>query len=179
MLCALLGQHRLHVGIVDRLERPFEITEGVVLRPREYEYRQNFVEFEGSPKRPVGGRVRYSFGTFYSGRRRTFEATPAFQPSPHVSFEVGYEHNEVTLPEGAFTADLVNARINLNLSNRLLTTALVQHDTETDRNLFYFRLNYIYRPGDDVFVVYSQSRQPGAPQDRTLLVKATRSFDFR
>ena len=165
--------------IVDRLERPFEITEGVVLRPREYGYRQNFVEFEGSPKRPVGGRVRYSFGTFYSGRRRTFEATPAFQPSPHVSFEVGYEHNEVTLPEGAFTADLVNARINLNLSNRLLTTALVQHDTETDRNLFYFRLNYIYRPGDDVFVVYSQSRQPGAPQDRTLLVKATRSFDFR
>lgn len=166
-------------GVVDRLERRFEITEGIVLRPGKYDYRQSFVELEGSTKRLLGGRARYSWGSFYSGNRTSFEATPAFQPSPHVSVEVGYEHNDVKLPEGAFKADLVNARLNVNLSNRLLTTALIQHDTETDRNVVYFRLNYIYRPGDDVFVVYTQSRQPGAPQDRTLLVKATRSFDFR
>ena len=165
--------------VMDRLEAPFEISRSVVLPPGEYNYREKFVEVEGSQKRVVGGKLRYTFGDFYSGHRRAWEATPSFRPSPHFSLEIGYERNEVTLPQGAFTTDLVNARVNVNLSNRWLTTALVQHDTESDRTVAYFRLNYIYRPGDDVFFVYSQSARPGAPADRTLLLKVTHSLDLR
>ena len=168
-----------HLGVVDRLEAPFEISDGIVLPRGEYDYRESFVEVEGSQKRVLGGRLRYTFGDFYSGTRRGFEATPSFRPSAHFSVEAGYERNDVSLREGAFRTDLLNARVNVNLSNRLLTTALVQHDTESDRTVTYFRLNYIYRPGDDLFVVYSQAARPGAMPDRTLLVKATHSFDFR
>ena len=50
------------------------------------------------------------------------------------------------------------------------------------RNVLYVRLNYIYRPGDDLFVVFNQSQQevPGARNqpDRSLMVKMTYSLDF-
>jgi hypothetical protein len=42
------------------------------------------------------------------------------------------------------------------------------------------RLNYIYRPGDDLFLVYRDTRNGLNPEfsDRAFLVKFTRSFDF-
>ncbi|HET7746744.1 MAG TPA: DUF5916 domain-containing protein, partial [Vicinamibacteria bacterium] len=91
------------LDVLDRLHEPFEVSDGIRLPPGEYHYRENFAEIEGSLKRLVGGRVRYTFGGFYSGTRRAVELTPAFHPSPHLSVEVGYEHNDVDLPGGAFT----------------------------------------------------------------------------
>ncbi len=44
-----------------------------------------------------------------------------------------------------------------------------------------FRLNYIYRPGDDLFIVFNEFRdrsQATTDLDRQLIVKFTHSFDF-
>jgi hypothetical protein len=71
--------------------------------------------------------------------------------------------------------------VNVNLSNRWLTTTLAQYDSASRRHVLYCRLNYIFRPGDDLFVVYTQSRQTGrggGPPDRALTVKLTYSLDF-
>lgn len=165
---------------LDRIDARFALAEGVSVPAGEYGYRESFVEAEGSGKRKLGGRLRYGFGDFYSGRRRYWQATPTLRPSPHFSLEASYERNDVSLPQGAFVSNVVNGRLNVNLSNRWLTSTLVQHDSAADRTVLYFRLNYIYRPGDDLFVVYSESRLPGPAQtDRALRVKLTRSFDFR
>ena len=97
-----------------------------------------------------------------------------------LSFETGYEVNAVELPQGSFTSHVVNARMNLNFSNRWLTTTVAQYDSVTTRSQLYVRLNYIYRPGDDFFVVFNQSRDRtlGGDPDRSLMVKLTHSFDF-
>jgi hypothetical protein len=164
---------------LDRVERRFEISRGVFVPAREYHYRENFAEAEASGKRVVGGRVRYGFGDFYSGTRRYWVVSPALRPSPHASLEASYEWNEVSLPEGAFETHLVNGRLNLNLSNRWLSATLVQYDSASERTVLYFRLNHIYRPGDDVFFVYNQASQPGSRTERALMVKITYSFDLR
>ncbi len=77
--------------------------------------------------------VRVGDGTFYGGDRQYVRITPAWRPSPFLSFESGYEWNDVTLPQGAFTTHVVNARMNLNLSNRWLTTTLAQYDSASKR----------------------------------------------
>ena len=119
-------------------------------------------------------------GDFYGGTRNYVQMTPAWRPSAHLSFETAYEFNDVELPQGAFTTHVVNARMNVNLSNRWLTTTLVQYDTASKRQVLYVRLNYIYRPGDDLFVVFNQSRQEGSRNepDRSLMIKLTYSLDF-
>ncbi len=164
----------------DRLDRPFEIARGVTLPPGDYNFRANFVEAEGSGKRLLSGRVRYGFGDFYSGRNRLFRITPAIKPAAVLSLEASYELNDVTLPQGAFTTHVLNARANFNPSNRWLTTTLVQYDSASRRQVLFGRLNYIYRPGDDVFVVINRGKERGTskPAEYTLLVKMTYSFDF-
>ena len=169
------------VNTFDRLERAFEIAPGIVIAPGDYHFRDSFVEFEPSGKRSFAGRVRYGHGDFYTGERQYLQLLPAWRPSPYLSVETSYEFNDVSLREGAFTTHVVNARVNVNLSNRWLTTTLAQYDSASKRDVVYFRLNYIYRPGDDLFVVYSQTRERAMSRnqpDRSLMVKLTYSLDF-
>ena len=130
----------------------------------------------------VSGRVRSGSGGFYNGTRNYLQLTPAFKPLPQFSLETSYELNKVKLPQGRFSTHVLNMRFNLNFSNRWLTSTVSQYDSETKRRIVFFRLNYIYRPGDDFFIVFNQARQltssSGHSIDRTLLLKWTRSFDF-
>jgi len=70
-----------------------------------------------------------------------------------------------------------NIGINYNFTNNWLTSTILQYDNLSDRFLVNFRLNWIYRPGDDLFVVFNQSRNADLT-DRALIVKFTHSFDF-
>jgi len=164
----------------DRLDRPFEIARGVTLLPGDYSFRDQFVEGEFGGKRGLSGRVRYGGGEFYSGRRHYVRVTPAFRPTAILSLEGSYEANDVSLPQGAFMTHEVNARVNFTPSNQWLATTLVQYDSASRRQTVFARLNYIYRPGDDLFVVVNRSRERASvrPAEYTLLVKMTHSFDF-
>lgn len=166
----------------DRLDRPFPIARTVVLPVGDYNFRDLFGEVESSGKRRVIARVRVGGGQFYSGTRNYVRLTPVWRPSPLLSLETAYEFNDVDLREGAFRTHVLNARMNINLSNRWLTTTLAQYDSASERRVLYWRLNYIFRPGDDLFVVYTQSRQRGANRalasDHSLIVKMTYSLDF-
>ena len=70
-----------------------------------------------------------------------------------------------------------NIRINYNFTNDWLTSTTVQYDSIQDLVNFNFRLNWIYQPGDDLFVVYNQTRRAGQT-DRAIILKFTHSFDF-
>ncbi|HEX8028835.1 MAG TPA: DUF5916 domain-containing protein [Vicinamibacterales bacterium] len=163
----------------DRLDQPFEIANGVVLPPGDYSYREQFVEGEGGGKRMLSGRVRYSAGSFYSGHRQAIRLTPVFKPHDTLSFDASYEWNDVSLPEGAFTTHVINARANITPTNKWIGTALAQYDTASKRRVIFARLNYIYRPGDDVyFIVNRTDDKNGRPGEYTVLAKFTYSFDF-
>ncbi|MBA2306309.1 MAG: carbohydrate binding family 9 domain-containing protein [Acidobacteria bacterium] len=166
----------------DRVEAPFEIAPGIIVPAADYHFVDTWVEGEGGGKRPLLGKVRVGGGGFYGGQRRYVRFTPAWRPSRMLSFEPAYEINDVELPQGSFRSHVVNARMNLNLSNRWLTTTLVQYDNTARRSQYYARLNYIYRPGDDIFIVFNQSRErvPGlrGKPDRSLMLKMTYSLDF-
>lgn len=166
---------------LDRLENRFEIASGIVVPAGDYGFRDSFVEYEGSGRRILAGKVRAGGGDFYGGDRRYFQVGPSFKPVPLVSVEASYEVNDVSLPQGAFTTHVLNARVNVNVSNRWLTTTLAQYDSASKQHVLFFRLNYIYRPGDDLFVVFNRGSQRLAAATRdefTLMVKLTYSLDF-
>jgi hypothetical protein len=88
--------------------------------------------------------------------------------------------NDVDLPQGAFATHVVNARVNVNPSNRWLTTTLVQYDSASRQQVLFARLNYIYRPGDDVFFIVNRTTERGTngPAEYTIQLKMTYSLDF-
>jgi hypothetical protein len=68
------------------------------------------------------------------------------------------------------------------LTNKFLTTTLAQYDSASSRYVLFLRLNYIFRPGDNVFFVFNETTQPGSlggdQRDRAVTLKGTYAFDF-
>jgi len=70
--------------------------------------------------------------------------------------------------------------VNYSLSTRLISSTTFQYNNAAQVKACNFRFNYIYRAGDDLFVVYRDIRNRLDPElsDRAILVKFTHSFEF-
>ena len=111
-----------------------------------------------------------------------------------ASLEPGhYTDDEGNFPgqNGEFTDHVINTRFNYNFNNQWLTSTTVQYNNADSLWGFNARLNYIFRPGDDLFVVYNEGRRAifdsigqqiagvfDGRKDRSLQIKLTYSFDY-
>ena len=114
---------------------------------------------------------------FWDGNRTTTSLNPRIKWSENLSFQAQFRLDDVRLPAGSFSSKVSNIRINYNFTNDWLTSTTVQYDSIQDLVNLNFRLNWIYRRGDDLFVVYNQTRRAGQT-DRAFILKLTHSFDF-
>ncbi len=143
-------------------------------------YKSDRFSVSGSPFR---GRRISGFFTFqreigyWDGNRTTLSANPRIKASENLSFQIQYRFDDIQLPGGDLTSHVSNIRMNYNFTNDWLTSTTVQYDSVQDLVNFNFRLNWIYRPGDDFFLVYSQTRRSNLT-DREIILKLTHSFDF-
>ena len=101
-------------------------------------------------------------------------------PFPSLILDLNYDFQNIRLTEQRFYSHVINLAVNYSLSTSLITSTVLQYNHKAQVKGINFRLNYIYRPGDDLFVVYRDIRNQLNPEfsDRALLVKFTRSFDF-
>jgi hypothetical protein len=141
---------------------------------------------DGGPQRRIGGseivRFNHEWG-FFGGNSTELVLSPQFRLSEAFSVDLVYSLNDVDLPFGEFTSHVVNTRANYAFSNKWLTSTTVQYSNLDNFVNFRFRLNYIYRPGDDIFLIYNEGRNtneldPDALLGRSLMMKWTYSFDF-
>jgi hypothetical protein len=144
----------------DRLERAFEISDGVVL-PAGSDYSFTRYTFAGSTANQralsVGGTI--GLGSFYSGRRREFSAS--FQARPRAGIAIGLEaeHNILNLAEGEFTTDVYRATANTQFGPRASLANNLQYDSVSRSVGWQARFRWIQRPGNDLFVVYTHNWQ--------------------
>ena len=137
--------------------------------------------------RPYGGRWVSGFfmisrEDFWGGKKSSLQLGPEMRWSDQFLTEFEYELEKVDLPQGAFTSHVANGRFDLNLTNQWLTSTTLQYnhlDKEWGLNV---RLNYIYRPGDDIFLVFNRSLtdldQASEERSWSILFKITHTFDF-
>ena len=172
----------------DHVDRDFEISDGVLVPQGNYHWNVYVLRYTFSPKRQFSGTLDFShrYG-FYGGNMYKFQLTPVIKVSRQFSIETNYEIDIASLPvqpgyDGSFTQHIVDVSVNYSLNNQWLTSSTIQYDNIGEFFGYHFRLNYIFRPGDDFFLVYNEGRQIGGPADgqtdRTLKAKLTYSFDF-
>ena len=96
--------------------------------------------------------------------------------------EFEYKLEKVVLSQGAFTSHVANGRFDLNFTNQWLTSLTLQYNHLDKEWGLNFRLNYIYRPGDDIFLVFNRTMTDRglASEERSwsVLLKITHTFDF-
>ncbi len=115
---------------------------------------------------------------FYGGSliSASFNLVAAF--SPRFSAEPAFTRNLVDVPSGSFTADITSIRATWSWSTRLSTSGLVQYNSLDSDFSTNIRLNFVHRPGSDLFVVFTENRGGedyvwSRLADRGLVVKVT------
>jgi hypothetical protein len=88
--------------------------------------------------------------------------------------------NRIVRQASTFVTRELNTQVNYSFNQKWLTRAMLIWNSQDSNVLFNLRLNYIFQPGDDLFVVYNESRlygEAGGPLNRSLILKLTYSVD--
>jgi hypothetical protein len=165
------------------IEEPFEIAEDVVIAPGEYRFQWIQTQFYIPPQWRLTGRITGSSGSFYGGTRHEAGYNGRVEVNPQLAVEPRVSINWVDLPVGRFTTRLLGSRVTYAVTTRAALSALVQYNSSNSTLSSNVRFRWEYRPGSDLFVVYSDGRDAAGPrvatlQTRSFVVKVTRLFRF-
>ena len=166
------------------LVQPFPIASDVTIPVGAYAFQDLFASYSMGTQRRFSGTFSIQRGGFFSGnitaygyRRGRIEITPQFSFEPSISI------NRIELPEGSFTATLVQSRVTYTLTPRMFFSGLVQYNSASNSVSTNLRLRWEYQPGSELFVVYNDQRDTslrGTPflENRAFVIKLTRLFRF-
>ena len=139
------------------LERPFEIDDGVVIPPGNYSFDQFKVALGTGQHRRHVVNLGFGSGDFFEGRRDTVTASVEMTPIPRFRALLGYEYNDVRLPQGEFLRRLARVGLDVIFSARLSWVNLLQYDNGSEVVGVNSRLHWIPQAGRELFVVINQN----------------------
>jgi len=143
----------------ERLIEPFEVEEDVFIEPGQYEWWRYNVVGALAEKRKLSAELGWSSGGFYDGNLDTIEGKLRLKPSAAFSAELGFERNNVDLPEDSFSQDVYSARVQLNISSDFQVSSLIQYDNQSRSLGTNTRLRWTFSPLGDLFVVYNHNAE--------------------
>jgi hypothetical protein len=167
----------------DRLVRPFAIAPGIRIPVGTYDFHTTQLSYTGGQQRRYSGQVVYEFGPFYTGSRQSIALNTArLEVTPQLSVEPGLSANWVDLAEGSFTATVFRSRLTFTMTPRMFVSGIVQYNSTSTSVGSNVRFRWEYRPGSELFVVYTDDYNTDALataptlRNRALVVKLNRLF---
>ena len=169
------------------LPESFEPAPGVVLPPGGY----GFVDVEGTyflgAQHRFTGLFTVRVGEYFNGDIRSVGFSRGrLALTPQLSVEPTVSVNRIDTPQGSFRTDLLVSRVTYTFTPRMFFSGLAQYNSGSDAVSSNLRLRWEFRPGSELFVVYTEDRDtdPLRPdryselRNRGLVVKVNRLFRF-
>ena len=167
-----------YINEYERLPKNFEITPGVTVPAGGYQNRNLSASYTLANQHIVAGRVTVSSGAFYNGHRNEASYAGRVALAPQFAIEPSISLAWVDLPYGDFSARILAGRFSYTPTTRLFISTLIQFNADAHTMASSARFRWEYRPGSDLFVVYSDgrdtSRLGSGILNRTVAIKATR-----
>jgi len=160
-------------------ERGFEIRDDQFIPNGDYQTTEYFTSFSSDMSRMLSGRVNVRTGGFWDGEKDSYQLRFDFKPGYRFSAQVTWSYDDVTLPSGDFTTNLVRTRWRYSFSTDMFLNALIQYNSAEKEISSNIRFNITYKPLSDLFLVYNERRSStGEVIDRAFIGKLTYVFDF-
>ena len=131
----------------------FEISDGVVIPPGDYEFDAYGFEVTGASIRAIAPRLEAEAGNFFGGDIVTVSTGVGWRPNRHLFLQLTYEYNDVRLPYGDFTARLIRVNADYAFNARWSWLNLVQYDNDSNSAGINSRLRWNPRAGKDLYIV--------------------------
>jgi hypothetical protein len=136
---------------------PFEIFEGVIIPPGDYSFDQMRAGVSTGPHRRFVTSASYAAGDFYDGEIATVSTTVEWIPVPRFRASIGYDYNDVELPQGDFVLRLARTGVDYIMSSKLSWVNLIQYDNATETLGLNSRLHWIPEAGRELFIVLNHN----------------------
>ena len=166
----------------ERLDVDFRIDDDVTIPIGDYYWTDGQISLRTTDRRWLSGNVSVDLGDFYDGTLLGIGGGPSIRFSERFGLQPEYRYNRVRLPGGQFETHLARLRANMHFSDRVLIDSLAQYSSVSGQVSVFARLRYIYRTGDDFYLVYRQTTASegmfDGRHDRSLTAKMTYAFDW-
>ena len=162
----------------------FDIFDDVIIPPGDYEFDQYSFEISGANDRVLAPSFEFGKGEFFGGDRMEVGVGLQWRPNSRFYMNVEYEHNDIELAGGNFTAQLIAVRTEVAFDVRWSWLNLIQYDNESESVGINSRLRWTPRAGQDLFVVLNHgfeaigSFSALRSLESQLSVKYTHTFRF-
>jgi hypothetical protein len=160
-----------------RLSEPFDLAKDVTVEPGDYDTWQFGLYFDTSQNRSLVYGSQNLVQRFFDGNLTSLTNQLKLSLGSKLALTVGYTHNRVDIPTGSFDANLATVRVSYAFSTRLVTHALFQYNSVEKRLSKNFRMNFLHRPGSDLFFVYNEQHGSDVSiwdlESRTAILKMT------
>jgi len=179
--------YEVHTGVnftQEGVRQLFQIYPGVFVPPGDYRHTEANMVFFTNLGAPVSYRITTFTGGFFGGNRRTFQNTLRMRAGETLTSEISYAVNDVELPTGKFTANLIRTNVSYSFSTRAFLQAIVQYNQQVDLWSMNVRFGLLQAANTGLFVVYNDTRYLydliDRPErtDRSLIIKFSRLFDI-
>ena len=158
---------------------PFGVGSGLVIRSGSYDFTSYAATWTSSSSRRAIGTLSYRDGGYYDGTRREFVASSVIlKADRHVYADLNYQVTDVSIGAGSAVAQLFGVRLNYSATTRLFNSALLQWNNSTRELNANVRMNWMYRPGSNLYVVYTRANgilgSPIGLLNQSVVIKLTR-----
>ena len=164
------------------LAAPFNISPGVTLPARSYDYTSVGLDWSTNPSAPFSFVLRGDFGPFFDGTRNGGNVTFTYRRGASLSSSLLVEYNDVRLAEGAFVRRLIGTRAAYFFTPRVFVQSLVQYNNQARVWTANARFGWLGTAGTGLFVVLNDGEEADGyfrwtrPQSRSFVVKFTRQL---
>ena len=141
----------------EQLDEDFEIYDGIVVPIGHYSFGNTRLSLNTADQRKVWLSADYQVGDFYDGERTEIAGEINWRPSGRLRTGLGYEFNDIDLPQGSFVTRLVGFRTDVAFSSRLSWTTRIQYDNVSERMGVNLRLHWVPEAGREGFIVINHN----------------------
>jgi hypothetical protein len=173
----------IHTGvnfIYERVQAPFELTDGVEVPVGEYDNTELQLVFQSDEGKALYAELYSYTGGFFNGDRATLRPTLRYRVGETFSTELSWNYNRIDLPteDGPFTINAGQLRVSYSFTPKMLLQALFQYDDRSDRVGMNVRFSLLQRANAGLFVVYNEIDEMGFQKPRReFVLKYSRIFN--
>lgn len=167
----------MHIHSYEKLDEDFEIHDDIIIPPEIYTFHQFYGEYVTDYSKPVAGTIGINAGEFFDGQIFGYDLKSTIRFNSQFTMEVQYNRNNITLPHGDFSTDLLGTRFIYTFTPKMYAKAFIQWNSDREVIIGNFLFNLIHTPGSDLYFVYNEelSTETGNLKslNRTIILKLT------
>ncbi len=149
----------------DNIYINFELSEDLIpfttyiygiarISPGTYQQWQGKIGYETPPQFKLTLKTSAGTGTYYTGKRTSFEATVGYRFVPYATISSTLWHERIVMDGQIIPLWLISLDNTITFTTTLYWTNIIQYNTQLDRATFFSRFQWRFAPMSDIFLVW-------------------------